>query len=130
MKKLLLLLLATNVVACSAVGYSSDADSSATKNDKSYKKALVTVFKDAQKKQCFSEGIPLETMKSELDAAGIPVMCAQKANDGMMYTAACGQDEGTVNAYQISFDDLEKAQVLGFSNVNTLKSAEIKLNCK
>jgi hypothetical protein len=56
----------------------------------------------------------LEEGASELQHNGVKVLSSRKGNDGKMHAQACGMPTGSLNAYQISRDDLPKALVLGF----------------
>ena len=89
----------------------------------------VTIYKDAMKKQCFADGISLDTMKSTLSISGVTVFCAERHNDGLVYPQVCGNDEGTLNVFEISKSDLDTAKTLGFGLVSELKSARIKTKC-
>ena len=123
MKNSILAALVFGLTACSAT--------SNTTNDLVSEDAVtfVNVYKDANKKQCFSQGMALNVMIKELTENGIAVNCSARKNDGLMYPQACGQNEGTINVYQISSSDFEKAQLLGFKDVKEIKSADIKLKC-
>ncbi len=123
MKNSVLIALVFGLAACSAT--------SNTTNDLVSEQAVsfVNVYKDANKKQCFSQGMALNVMVKELTENGIVVNCSARKNDGLMYPQACGQNEGTINVYQISSSDFDKAQLLGFKDVKEIKSADIKLKC-
>ncbi|MUH71161.1 hypothetical protein [Psychrosphaera haliotis] len=123
MKNSVLIALVCGLAACSAT--------SNTTNDVVSEQTVsfVNVYKDANKKQCFSQGMALNVMVKELTENGIVVNCSARKNDGLMYPQACGQNEGTINVYQISSSDFEKAQLLGFKDVKEIKSADIKLKC-
>ncbi len=123
MKSSLLVLSALVLVACEAV---SNGDT----GNKNERVTYINVFKDANKKQCFSEGISLQQMETELASANINVRCSQRSNDGLMYPQACGQDEGTINVFQIASDDALRAGELGYKNVAEITSANIILECK
>ncbi|MFL5813154.1 MAG: hypothetical protein ACJ763_06215 [Bdellovibrionia bacterium] len=56
----------------------------------------------------------LEEGASELQRNGVKVVSSRKGNDGKMHAQACGMPTGSLNAYQISREDLPKALVLGF----------------
>lgn len=120
MKQLAVLIAGIVLVGCSSTTNSE----SVTKSSES-----VTVFKDAMKKQCFADGISLDTMKSTLTISGVTVFCAERHNDGLVYAQVCGNDEGTINVFSISKSDLDTAKTLGFKEITELKSARIKTSC-
>jgi hypothetical protein len=61
-----------------------------------------------------SKGQTLDEGASELQRNGVRVLGSRKGNDGKMHAQACGMPTGSLNAYQISRDDLPKALVLGY----------------
>ena len=124
MKNSVLVALLLSLTACSAI-----SDSSTKSFVEKESVSLVNIYKDANKKQCFSQGIALNVMIKELTGNGIVVNCSARKNDGLMYPHACGQNEGTINVYQISSSDFEQAQLLGFEDVKEVKSADIILRC-
>lgn len=83
-------------------------------------KPTIKVFQSDASLQCESAGISLEDMRKVLDAANVPVHCAQKGHTGRMYMALCGSPTGNINIYTIPEAQLEQAQRLGFAAVSTL----------
>lgn len=60
------------------------------------------------------QGQSLEEGAAELQKQGVKVLNSRKGNDGKMHALSCGMPTGSLNAYQISRDDLPKALTLGF----------------
>lgn len=121
MKQFMLIATGLLITACTSIDSSNDIQPLSNER--------VTIYKDAVKKQCFGDGIALETMSSTLSISGVTVFCAERHNDGMVYPQVCGNDEGTINVFSISKSDLETAKTLGFKEVSELKSAQIKTSC-
>ena len=115
---------AVGAILTSGCQATTEASTGPTKTGK-----VVAIYKDALKKQCFADGISLETMTSTLNVAGVEVACAERHNDGMIYSQACGSNEGTINVFAIDSSDLETAKTLGFSELSTATSAIIKPGC-
>lgn len=61
------------------------------------------------------EGQSIDEGASELRKAGVRVLDSRKASDGKMHLMVCGAAEGSMNAFLISQEDLEKAVSLGFA---------------
>lgn len=81
----------------------------------------VKVYKSAGGLQCEPEsGVPLAEMEAELTDAGIQVLCAQEANDGVARITMCGASDGSINVYTIDGADLPGAEALGFASVDVL----------
>ncbi|MEN0037983.1 MAG: hypothetical protein AAGC78_12995 [Cellvibrio sp.] len=78
------------------------------------------VFKSDGSTQCEGAGIPPDEMRLELAKAGIDVICAQKAHNGMNYPAVCGGGTGNINVYVIHSSNLPDAEKLGFKSVQEL----------
>jgi hypothetical protein len=76
---------------------------------------LATVYKADGTLQC-GQGheVSLATMEKELTGASITVHSRTKDTDGMLHAQVCGAPTGSVNAYQISASDKDKAVKLGF----------------
>jgi hypothetical protein len=67
--------------------------------------------------------IKLDEMSKELTRAGISIVSQKKATDGLMHMQLCGSITGSVNAYEISSSDLQKALDLGFAYLVTPQTA-------
>ena len=61
----------------------------------------------------------LEAGEQELKDVQVKVHASKKGNDGKMYAQMCGGPTGSLNTYEISKSDLQKAQKLGFSELLT-----------
>ena len=73
----------------------------------------VFVFKYDGSKQCgVGKAIPLKVMAKQLK--GIKIFSKENKMDGLMHSQVCGAATGRANVYEISKDDLEKAQAKGF----------------
>lgn len=77
------------------------------------------VAKDLGLKQCEQRSgqEALARMQQSLDQQQIQVLDAHCASDGMMRTQVCGAPQGKLGIYKISAFQLEKAQALGFKQV-------------
>lgn len=73
----------------------------------------IKVYKYDGSLQC-GQGKPIavETMAQELK--GIQVFSSQKRPDGLMHIQVCGSSTGIANIYEISENDLSKAEKRGF----------------
>lgn len=76
-------------------------------------KPKVWIYKYDGSLQC-KQGlaVSLEDMARELD--GIRIFEQKKKPDGLMHIQLCGSPTGMANVYQISADDLERAEKKGF----------------
>jgi len=75
----------------------------------------IEVFKPDGSVQCEPDtGTPPETMRAELETAGITVYDARSASDGMMHIQVCGSPTGRINVFTIDGTALDEAQALGF----------------
>jgi hypothetical protein len=82
------------------------------------------VFKSKGSIQCEPQtGIPPETMRSELEKAGITVKSFGCGVDGLMYPAVCGGANGAINIFEIPQSKALKAASLGFRNMSELQEA-------
>lgn len=133
--RMLLLALTSTVIlsGCSHLQASTETaqiESEVAMNDEMVEPAKRTaIYKDAMKKQCFGDGVSLETMTKTLNTVGINVYCAERHKDGMVYPQVCGNDEGTVNVFSIAQSDLKTAKTLGFQELSNLTEATIKSDC-
>jgi hypothetical protein len=60
------------------------------------------------------KAIPIAKMEEELKAAGIKVFASTSMDGGFMMVQMCGAPTGRIHRFQISKNDLEKAQKLGY----------------
>lgn len=77
----------------------------------------VFVFKSDGSKQCgMGEVTSLETMAQEFVKLEPPIKILSQVakKDGKMYAQVCGGPTGRINVYEISAQDLGRAQSLGF----------------
>ncbi len=81
---------------------------------------ITKVFKGSGALRCAGNGVPLATMSMDLTSAGIDVICAQKAFDGLVRCAACGCASGEINVYSIHSQNLSDAEARGFLAVDEL----------
>ena len=83
------------------------------KADEKKAEKRVLVFKYDGSKQCErGKTISLETMAKQLK--GIRIYSQQKKMDSLAHIQICGEATGRTNVYEISKEDLKKAQVQGF----------------
>ncbi|XID75467.1 hypothetical protein ACF3NA_02695 [Alkanindiges sp. WGS2144] len=77
------------------------------------------VAKDLDLKQCeqASGNDALNKTQQSLDQSQIQVLGAHCVDDGMMRTQMCGASQGKLGIYKIAAFQLEKAQSLGFKQV-------------
>jgi len=104
------------MIAC---GSDSNSDSNI---DGDYAK----VYKPDGSLQCTEGSISLTEMRLELAKQGIDVICAQKANDGLVYLTVCGAETGNINVYLIHKVNLPDAEKLGFKSVTVLPDYQDK----
>ena len=78
------------------------------------------VYKYDGSLQCEPNASSLNDMRHELTSKKIDVICAQKANDGLVYPTMCGAQTGKINVYTLHQSTLSDAEKLGFKSVNTL----------
>ena len=81
---------------------------------------IVKIYKPDESVQCERDGIEVNSMKTQLTAAGITVFCAQKADNGLMVIALCGAPTTSINVYAIHVSDLLHAEKLGFKRIEEL----------
>jgi len=73
----------------------------------------VFVYKYDGSQQCKKgTALSLDAMAKQL--AGVVIFSSVKKNDGMMHIQACGSITGMANVYEISTNDLKKAEDRGF----------------
>lgn len=90
-------------------------DSSNSSQSTSENASLVWVTRKDGATSCgVSKGQTLEDGASELQRNGVKVLNSRKGNDGKMHAMSCGMPTGSLNAYQISRDDLPRALTMGF----------------
>ncbi|WP_034279250.1 hypothetical protein [Alkanindiges illinoisensis] len=79
----------------------------------------VWVAKDLGLKQCeqSASNNALNKTQQSLDQNQVQVLNAHCADDGMMRTQVCGAVQGKLGIYKIAAFQLEKAQSLGFKQV-------------
>lgn len=123
------------ITACAIVGFFLTACGSEQKlaDEKALQaqkqKTHTTVYKYDDSIQCEAKGIPLEDMRTELVKAGVDVVCEQKAHDGFVRVAVCGQATGNINTFVIHDANLADAENLGFRSVSDLPDYQ-DLPCK
>lgn len=84
--------------------------------DTSIRPKTVFVEKSDDSKQCdATSGINLTDMQKQL--TDMVVYSSTKKSDGLMHITLCGSTTGMLNVYEIAPSDLEKAKMLGFTEV-------------
>ena len=89
------------------------------------------VFKDRGSRQCGTNydgyggysGIAPEVMQTELLNARIAVLNSSCGNEGGIYLAVCGGEDGSINIFEIPKSKINLAQQLGFLILRGFPSA-------
>lgn len=95
---------------------SSPTDTPATETSKptdDSRAGRVFVYKYDGSLQCkMGKALSVEAMAKELN--GIQIFSSLKKPDGLMHIQVCGSITGMANVYEISAQNLKKAEALGF----------------
>jgi hypothetical protein len=83
----------------------------------------LVVFKSLGRRQCEAGGETPATLAAQLKSSGIEAMPAGCANDGMMYAAVCGGDDGVLGLLDIAAADAAAAAKAGFRPFSDLPDA-------
>lgn len=98
-----------------AMGSTQSFAFSSKKMDSPQSESLIWITRKDGATSCgTTKAQTLEEGASELQRNGVKVLGSRKGNDGKMHAQACGMPTGSLNAYEISRDDLPKALMLGF----------------
>lgn len=76
-------------------------------------KNTIFVYKYDGSLQC-GQGKAIAPKEMAKELSGIKIYSMENKNDGLMHIQVCGSITGQANVYEISADDLEKAQKRGF----------------
>ena len=83
----------------------------------------LVVFKSLGRRQCEAGGETPATLAAQLNSSGIEAMPAGCANDGMMYAAVCGGEDGVLGLLDIAAADAAAAAKAGFRPFSDLPDA-------
>jgi len=83
----------------------------------------LVVFKSLGRRQCEAGGETPATLAAQLKSSGIEATPAGCANDGMMYAAVCGGDDGVLGLLDIAAADAAAAAKAGFRPFSDLPDA-------
>jgi len=73
------------------------------------------VYKTEGSRQCEpGSGVDEAELRTELDAARIPVLGYRPGNDGRIYPAVCGAQTGRIHVFAIPAAAVSDAQALGY----------------
>ena len=113
---------ALGLAACAVPPPAADAGASVS--------TPLKVFKPRGSVQCGDRGTAPETMRGELERAGVRVASASCGSDGRMYPAVCGGGTGEINLFEIDAADAERARALGFAPLTELRGEPQAVPCR
>jgi len=86
--------------------------------------STVEVYKSLGRKQCEAGGETLDTLRAQLQRAGVVARGASCGTDGMMRAAMCGMGTGDIGIFTVRKADAVRATKAGFRPLTDLRDAE------